>query len=469
MTTCTFFFIRFTIVITTQLNRASKSLYSFQLMTIIFYCFAYSSIVHTQQLDILDVFEMAQNNDPQYQEQKSLRDSAQEFRTQAIASLLPEISAKGDSSWNYLRNKKVNFQSQDIQRFWSHAGEINITQPILDYSRWVELDESEYQIAKAEALLTMSYQQLIVRTTTAYLEVLLQRETLALTNAELEAQKRTLEQAQLRFELELAPITAVLEAKAKYLQNSATIAASESNVIDAESSLSEIIGNNTIKHLSPLIEKFPLEKPLPADYAGWQAYALAGNRELIAEMSEVMISQAVIDREKTGHYPTVEGYTSYSFQDNSSTFGLRGETGVIGVKVNLPIFSGGGVNSKVRQAHYNHQASKHRLEVLKRSVERDTRNSYYEVLTSIRQVEALQQSVKSFKGVLEATRQGVTAGTHTVVEVLDAQTDLYQAKRDLSEKKHQYLIGWLSLRFTAGLLKQGDIFQLNQYLKHSSA
>ncbi|MCH9696727.1 MAG: TolC family outer membrane protein [Gammaproteobacteria bacterium] len=417
-----------------------------------------------QQLDFLTAFELAHNNDPQYLEKKALRQSALEYRSQAIAALLPEIAAIGDSSWNYLRNKKVNFQSQGIQRFWSHIGEVSINQPILDISRWIKLDKSDYQIAKAEAILDQAYQDLIVRTATAYFNVLLQQETLRLTKAELEAQKQTKEQAQLRFKLGLAPVTALLEANAKYLQNSATIAESESALIEAESALVEIIGTAQNSHLVPLIEAFPLESPTPDDLDTWQTYALAGNRQLIAEMSEVMIAKTVIDSEKTGHYPTIEGYSSFAFQDNSSTFGQRGETGVIGVKVKLPIFSGGGINSKVRQAHYQHEASQHKMEVLKRSILRDVKNNYFTVFNAIRQIEALQGSVKNFESTVQATRQGLSAGTHTVVDVLDAQTDLYKAKRDLTEKKHRYLIAWLRLRLASGLLHQDDILKLNQYL-----
>jgi outer membrane protein len=142
-----------------------------------------AELVNAETLDLIDVFQLAQQNDPRYLQEQSKRNSTQELKSQAIAVLLPTISATGRSHWNYLRNKKINFQGAGIQRYWSHTGQVDITQPIVNLDGWVLLSQSEHKIAKAEALFAKTYQDLIIRTVNAYFNVLLAEQTLALTNA----------------------------------------------------------------------------------------------------------------------------------------------------------------------------------------------------------------------------------------------------------------------------------------------
>jgi outer membrane protein len=378
--------------------------------------------------------------------------------------LLPTISATGRSHWNYLRNKKINFQGAGIQRYWSHTGQVDITQPIVNLDGWVLLSQSEHKIAKAEALFAKTYQDLIIRTVNAYFNVLLAEQTLVLTNAELQARQQVLEQAQVRFEVGMVPVTATLEAEARYAETSADVAVANVALIDARSALQEIIAIPVSGKLAGLIAELPLEMPEPADLEQWKSYANNRNRQLIAAMSDVNVAEKQIDHQKAGHYPTISGVASYSFNDNNSTFGLRGETGAIGVQVNVPIFAGGGVRSRVRQAHYDYQASRQAFEQTKRAIERSVTKAFYDVKATIDQVKAMRKAVQSFDRVLESTQLGMDVGANTLADVLDAQTDLYAAKRDLSKQRYAYLISWLDLRLSAGLLEQSDVLRLNNYL-----
>lgn len=421
--------------------------------------------VSAEQFDLIDVFQLAQDNDQRYLQEQSRRNSTRELKSQAIAAILPTISATGRSEWNYLRNKKVGFQGEGLQRFWSHTGQVDINQPIFNLDSWILFDQSEYEIAKAEALYAKAYQDLILRTVNAYVDVLLAEETLTLTKAELKARYQVLKQAKLRFEVGMTPVTDSLEAEARFAATSADHAVAEAAVVDAQSGLQEIIGMPIISgNLTALIADMPLEPPEPAELEEWKNYALNRNRELVAAMSDVNVAKQQIEHQKAGHYPTVSGVASYSFNDNNSTFGLRGESGSIGVQVDVPIFAGGGVSSRVRQAHHDYEANKHTFELTKRSIERSVTKSYFDVKAKINQVSALRKSVQSFDKALEATRAGMEVGSNTLADVLDAQTDLYKAKRDLSEQSYAYLVNWLDLRLAAGLLEQGDVVRLNKYL-----
>jgi len=427
-----------------------------------------SGKLHAENLDLIDIFQLAEANDPRFLQQKSKRNSSLELKSQAIAVLLPTISATGRSNWNYLRNKKFNFQSVGIQRFWSHTGQIDVSQPIFNLDSWFLLSQSEYQITKAEALLAKSYQDLIIRTVNAYLNVLLAQETVDLTRAELKARQQLLEQAKLRFEVGLAPVTQSLEAEARHAATSASLAAAKAALIDAQSALQEITGHPSSDQLLPLAPELILESPEPGNVNQWKLYAINRNRELMAAVSDVKVAEKQVDREKARHYPTITGTASYSFNDNNSTFGLRGETGLIGVQVNVPIFSGGRIMSRVRQAHYNLQASKQVFEQTKRSVDRSVTKTFFDVKSNIDQVEAIRKSVRSFERVLETIQVGMEVGSNTLVDVLDAQTDFYKAKRDLSSQQFAYLMSWLKLRLAAGLLEQSDVVRLNGYLQNVS-
>jgi outer membrane protein len=421
--------------------------------------------VNSEQLDLIDVFQLAQENDQRYLQEQSRRNSTRELKSQAIAAILPTISATGRSEWNYLRNKKVGFQGEGLQRFWNHTGQVDINQPIFNWDSWILLDQSEYEIAKAEALYAKAYQDLILRIVNVYVNVLLAEETLALTKAELKARHQVLQQAKLRFEVGMAPVTDSLEAEARFAATSADYAVAEAEVVDAQSGLQEIIGIPIISgNLAALIADMPLEPPEPAELEEWKNYAFNRNRELVAVMSDVNIAKQQIEHQKAGHYPTVSGVASYSFNDNNSSFGLRGETGSIGVQVDVPLFAGGGVSSRVRQAHHDYEANKHAFELTKRSIQRSVTKSYFDVKAKINQVTALRKSVQSFDKALEATQAGMEVGSNTLADVLDAQTNLYTAKRDLSQQLYAYLVSWLDLRLAAGLLEQGDVVRLNKYL-----
>lgn len=424
--------------------------------------------IRAEQLDLIDVFQLAQENDQRYLREQSRLHSTQELKTQAFAALLPTISASGSSNWNYLRNKKVGFQGEGLQRYWSHTGQVDINQPIINLDSWILLDQSEYEIAKAEALLASAYQNLILRTTTAYVDVLLAEKTLTLTKAELKARHQVLKQAKLSFEVGILAITDTLEAEARFSATSANVAIAEAAVIDRRAGLQEITGMPMTGMLADLIEEMSLEPPKPSELEEWINYGNNRNRELMAAMSDVQIAKQEIEHQRAGHYPTVSGVASYSFNDNNSTFGLRGETGAIGVRVNVPIFSGGGISARVRQAHHDYEANKHALELTKRAIQRSVTKSYYDVNAKIHQITALKKSVQSFEKTLEAIQAGMEVGSNTLADVLDAQTDLYTAKRDLSEQQYVYLVNWLELRLASGLLENDDVLRLNKYLLTSA-
>jgi outer membrane protein len=417
--------------------------------------------------DLARVFKLALENDPKFQQAKDVRNATLETKPQAIARLLPFLTAGGGTSWNYLNNLKAGFQGFGLQRYFDHGFDVNLNQPVFHWDYWVQLSQSENQIARAEAEYQNALQDLMVRTIRAYLNIVLAEDTLRFAIAEKESLARQLEQAQQRFNVGLIAITDVLEAQAGFDGALSREIFAENNVDNSIEALREIIGAYNGK-LVPLPDNIPLLKPEPLDINRWAFSADSQNLNIIAAQNQAEVARKTIELQRSGHFPTVDVVGNYSLQDNSSTFGLRGDIGSVGVRVNLPIYEGGAVNSRTREALHNYNAAKDNLLVVRRQVARQVKDAYRGVISTISQVEALKATVKSSMSALEATKAGFEVGTRTTVDVVNEQRNLFQAQNRLSEARNGYVLNWVSLKESASSLSENDIKTLNDILLSSS-
>ncbi len=414
--------------------------------------------------DLLQIFEIALQNDPTYKEARERRNATLETRPQAIARLLPLLSVTAGSSWNYLNNKKAStFQGGGVQRYWDSQVGVNLNQPVFNFELWVQLSQANNQIAQAEAEYANALQDLMQRTIKVYLDVLLAKDTLQFAISEKAALARQLEQAQQRFNVGLIAITDVLEAQSGYDRARSREIFAANGVDNAKEALREIIGEFEGK-LILLPTTIPLMKPEPLDINEWAATADQQNLGVISAQNQAEVARKNIELQRSGHYPTLDLVASYSFQDNNSSFGLRGETGQIGLNLNIPVFEGGAVNSRTRAAHYDFNAEKDKLQAIRRAIRRQVKDAYRGVLSTISQVEALRATVKSSISALEATEAGFEVGTRTMVDVVNEQRNLFDAQRNLSEARNNYLLNWVSLKESASSLSQKDLETLNGLL-----
>ncbi|MCI0653456.1 MAG: TolC family outer membrane protein [Methylococcaceae bacterium] len=417
--------------------------------------------------DLVHVFKLALENDPKFQQARDVRQAALESKPQAIAKLLPLLRASGGTNWNYLNNLKQGFQGFGLQRYWDHTFDVNLSQPLFHWDYWVQLSQSENQIARAEAEYQDAVQDLMVRTIQAYLNILLAKDTLRFANAEKESLARQLEQAQQRFNVGLIAITDVLEAQAGFDGARSREIFAENNLNNSIEALREIIGEYEGR-LVPLPENIPLMKPEPLDINQWAFSADSQNLNIIAAQNQAELARKTIELQRSGHFPTVDVIGNYRLQDDNSTFGLRGDIGTVGVRVTLPIYEGGAVNSRTRQALHNFNAAKDNLLVVRRQVARQVKDAYRGVISTISQVEALKATVKSSMSALEATTAGFEVGTRTMVDVVNEQRNLFQAQNTLSEARNKYILNWVSLKESASNLSETDIQTLNNILHGSS-
>lgn len=415
--------------------------------------------------NLSQTYELALQNAPVLKQAQAKQSAIGESKDQSIARFLPNISATGASSKNHLHNKKTgSFRGPNAnQDFWDNTFNVDLTQPLFHWDHWIQLSQSDNQIAQAEAAYLTELQNLMVKTTETYFNVLYAQDNLQFATAEKQAIARQLDQAKQRFEVGIIAITDVNEAQAGFDQANANEIDAVNNLDNQKEALREIIGENDAS-LNALGEQLPLLKPEPADMSAWSDTAELNNFSIISAFNQAEISRKAIDVQRNGHLPRLDLVASYGASDNNSSFGFRGDTQSVGVQLEVPLFEGGAVNSRTRQAAYEYQAAKEDLIAKKRAVKRQVKDAYRGVMSTISRVAALKAAVTSAASALEATEAGFGAGTRTMVDVLNEQRNLYRAKRDFSRTRYDYLINSIKLKQAASSLSQDDIEQVNRLL-----
>ncbi len=419
--------------------------------------------------NLLATYALALQNDPVLKEFEANLLAVGESKDQSIAQMLPVISATAGSKKEWINNTKVNVASGIVsgsgqQDFWNSIFSLNLTQPVFHWDHWVQLEQSDNLIAQAEAQYQAEQQNLMVRTTQAYFDVLAAQDTVEFAKAEKNAIARSLEQAQQRFEVGLIAITDVYEAQAGFDQARADVIVAENNVDNAKEQLRVIIGDNAAD-LDVLGEKLPLKKPEPEDINSWSKNAEIQNLNIVAALNQAEVARKSVSLQRSGHYPTLDLVGAYNVIDNSASFGLRGDTQNIGLQVNVPIFQGGAVNSRTREAEYRFNGAKENLIQTKREVKQQVTNAYRGVITSISEVQALKATVVSGKSSLEATEAGFDVGTRTMVDALATSRNLFDTKTKYSQARYNYITRYITLKQSISTLSRDDIERVNLLLK----
>jgi outer membrane protein len=440
--------------------------------------------------NLVDVYQAAVRSDPVLREAESRRLAALEAKPQARGLLLPQVNVTGQYATRDSESESTFTQSVDLDDdpntpnvvvqvpnnqtvdsdFWTYEAEV--TQSLFRWDQWQALKRADAQVAVAEATYRAAQQNLLVRVSTAYFDVLAAEDTLTAAQATLEALTRQLEQAEKRFEVGLIAITDVQEARAAHDNATAGVIAAKRTLATSQEVLRELT-NETYATLAKPADQMPLDQPQPADEEAWVKRALEDNLSVIAARLESEVAARDVKVARAGHMPTVELFATRNEFDADTTATNNGLTGpadsnqtedTIGVQVTVPIFSGGVTHSRVRESVYLHRAAREKLEGTMRSAERETRDAYLSVLAEKARVQALAQAVKSSQTALEATEAGFEVGTRTTVDVLAARRTLFEAQRDYARSRYDYLINVVRLESAAGGLVQDDLATINNFL-----
>lgn len=420
-----------------------------------------------QAEDLLEIYQLALQNDAQLRAAMANRDSALEALPQAKAQLLPSVSLSSDAN---LVRTDVNSSSSssaltDNPNNYATAGlSLNLTQSIYRKAYNVQLDQADRQIAQAEVTFAAEEQNLIIRVAQAYFNVLSAEDSLEFALAENAAIARQLDQAKQRFEVGLIAITDVHEAQAAFDQSRADLIQAENALDNAREAQQEII-MQVVDDLAPLAAELPLNPPQPQNPEQWAETAQTQNLSLQAANYGVDIARLNIDLQDSGDSPTLDLVGSHSLDVSNNENGTDLHTTVIGLQLNLPLYTGGAVNSRTRQARFDYEAAQQTLDQQRRSVNRSVRDAYRGVMSSISRVEALKASTISAQSALEATTAGFEVGTRTMVDVLNAQRDLFSARSNYAQVRYDFILNGLLLKQATGNLSTEDLKQVNGWLK----
>ena len=421
-----------------------------------------------QAADLLETFRAAQANDPVIAAARATQQAGLEKLPQGRSLLMPSISLNGNTTFNNATTQYLGpfpFPS-GTDRYNSNGYGVTLVQPLFREQNWQEYSESELQVAQSNLQLKIADQDLIVRVAQAYFDVLIAQDTVDLAGAQMKAISEQREQAKRNFEVGSATITDTLEAQARYDQTGAQEIAAKNDLEVKRSALQQLI-NKVPVDLDYLGKDFKLEVPQPADMEKWVDQAQQSSLQVSIAQAGAEIANKEVARNRGGHYPTVDLVANYSKSNaNGSIYdvGIDSTSKSIGVQLNMPLFEGGAVNSKWREAEANRERAKQELENARRSAEQQTRQAYLGVVSGIAQVQALQQALSSSQSVLDATKLGQQVGVRTNLDVLNAQQALFGTRRDLYQAQYNYLLSELRLKQAVGTLDEADLGRVNQAL-----
>jgi outer membrane protein len=413
-------------------------------------------------LDLVQAYREAVANDAQYAVARATVAAGREKRDQGRATLLPQVNAsaalfRNDSESN-LSNRKFN--STDYQ--------LTLTQPLYRWQNWLGAEQGELLVAQAEATFVQAQQDLALRVAEAYFNVLNAQESLRATQAQKTAFAQQLELAKKSFEVGTATITDTHEAQARYDLVTAQEAAAENTLAVSRESLNVLLGKDA-GQLAVLKPGVVLAGPQPADIKAWVDQAEQNNVQVRVQALSAEIAGKSAESARAGHHPTLDFVASYGKSKNdASQLGTTQATDVTtlryGLQLNVPLYAGGGTESRSREAAAQRDGALAGLDGSRRQATLAARQAYLGVVNGLAQVRALEAAEVSSQSALDATKVGYEVGVRINNDVLNAEQQLYATKRDLYKARLDTLLAQLRLKQAVGALGEDDLRQANTLL-----
>ena len=423
--------------------------------------------------DLMDVYRAAQQNDPVIAGARATWTATQERLPQARAGLLPNINATGVTNYNAVRNEvRLDPPVVGTDKFYTYAGTISAAQPILRLQNVVVYREAGQQVVQADYVLASAQQDLIVRVASAYFDVLLAQFTVELSESQKAAVSEQLAQAKRNFEVGVATITDTNEAQARYDTINAQEIAARNDLDNKVTALRVIIGRmpGELKRLGPGFDP-TLPEPNNLDY--WVDRALKENPAVRIAQSNFDIATLEIERARAAHWPTVDLVASWAQSGGTGTVSnsgiatnadTRARNAILGLQFAVPIYQGGAIDSRVREATALADRSRQDLETNKRNATFLAQTGFTGVNSAAASIKAFEQALVSAQTAYESNKLGLEVGVRTTLDVLTVQQTVFQTRRDLAQAYFNYLTGLLRLKAAAGTLTDVDLEDINRRL-----
>ena len=405
--------------------------------------------------DLLATYRQAAQSDPELRSAQSGLEAARQANPQARAALLPQVSF----SANVAANHSASHGGYD-----SSGYTLSLRQSLYNRKNRASLRSADADIAQSESDYTASVQDLIVRVSEAYFDILGANDNVEFVQAEKKAIARQLEQARKRFEVGLIAITDVHEAQAQYDLATASEITARNKVDSAKEALRQITGQ-TPESLAILKDSIQLDRPEPDRLEVWTQKALDNNPSLLALEYARNAAWANIEVQNSGFYPSIDlvGSHTHAWTDGGAVPGSSDDT-KLALQLSLPIFEGHARNSRVAQAEHQYAAAEYDYDRQRRAIVRNVTDAFRNVGAQITRIRALEQALVSSRSALKATQAGFDVGTRTIVDVLDAQRNVYSAERDLKRARYDYLLSQLALLQAAGYVGEEHLTVINAWL-----
>lgn len=416
--------------------------------------------------DLLAVARAALANDAQLQSARAQREATSEKLPQARAGLLPNLTLNGTTQWNDVEiSKPVDRSTQ----YNSHNFGFQLTQPLFRWANWVQFEQGKLQVAAADAQLAQARQDTLLRAAQAYFDLLYAQDVLTSIIAQKTAASEQLELARKSFEVGTVTITDVHEAQSRFDLATAQEIAARSDIEVKRHALAVITGRAP-DALRGLRSEVAFTLPEPARMEDWVDRAQTESLTVLAQLANQEIANREIERQRAGHYPTVDLVATYGQNKTVITFAgapLNNETttGTVGVQVSVPLFQGLGQESRVRESAHLLDRARAEVDFARRNAAQQARQAWLGVANGIAQTAALRAAQVSSQSSLDANKLGYEVGVRINIDVLNAQQQLYVTRRDLAKARYDTLLAQLRLKAAAGQLAEPEIEAVNALLE----
>ncbi|MFZ9321088.1 MAG: TolC family outer membrane protein, partial [Hylemonella sp.] len=410
-----------------------------------------------------DLYDAARQYDAAYQSAKSQYQATMAVSEEADQQILPTVNLSVTGS-----NGQVNVIESSPNRSYTNQGiSMSASQPLYRPGNIATYRQGKKQIDVAQAAIQTAEQDLIVRTSQAYFDVLNAQDTLTFVQAQKTAVAEQLASAKRNFEVGTATITDTREAQARFDLVVAQEIAAENDLRVKNLALNQLVGrsNTTPKPLASI----DLPNLLPDNVNTWIQQALDGHPSLKQLKATAEIARLEVEKAKAGHKPTLDMTASYGYTENINGTAISASTsksavGVVGLSFNLPLFSGFYTQNRIKETLALAEKASSDLEAAQRNISQATRAAFFGVLSGLGQVKALQAAETSSQSALDANKLGYQVGVRINIDVLNSQSQLFQTKRDLAKARYDVLVGGLKLRQANGSLKAEDLQSVNTLL-----
>jgi len=423
---------------------------------------------YAEPVSLLSAYQKALDYDAQLRTAKADNLATKEEIAKARAQFRPRLNLSGTGGRNETNSTVPTMYGpyQQDQFYSSRTYDISVRQSLFNWSNFASYKQSKAVVAKSDFQLQKEELGLIIRLTEAYCNALYSEDNLEFSHAHVKACLEQLQQTKKRYEKGFGTITEINEAQSEYEIALAEGVDIVNNLDFSRRELGRLTGVYS-EDLSKLVpEKMVLARPDPPTVDAWIELAHANNREVNAARQEIQIAKKEVEKQRASRYPTVDLVVArdYSKSGNNYTIDQTYGTNSVSLQMNLPIYSGGYVSAAVRQAQASRLKSQEQLSWQERGVEADVRRFYNGVVTTVAQIKAYEQAVRSNEIAVTGTKKGFEVGQRSNVDVLNAQQKLYDSKRNLAKARYQYMLNIMQLKDSAGKLSVSDVEEVNGWL-----